>query len=67
MLVLSRRKNETIDCTIDLSEYLAGNEVKTDIPIRIEVLDVKGGQVRIGISAPEAVKIVRSEIARDPR
>lgn len=46
MLVLSRRVNE---------EIIIGND------IRIIVIEVKGGRVRIGIKAPESVTIRRGE------
>ena len=48
MLVLSRRKNETI---------------VIDGQIEIEVLKVKGNMVRLGIKAPQSVKILRGELA----
>ena len=48
MLVLSRRKAESIN-------------IGTDILIRIVRLD--GKRVRIGINAPAGVRITRSEIA----
>jgi carbon storage regulator len=47
MLALSRRINEAI---------IIGNDVE------ITVLEVKGDQVKIGISAPKAVPIYRKEI-----
>ena len=48
MLVLSRKKNESI--------VIDGN-------IRIEVLKVKGNTIRLGISAPQDVKVLRGELA----
>ena len=30
--------------------------------IKITVLDIRGGQVRIGITAPEAIKVHREEV-----
>ncbi len=48
MLVLSRRKEETI--------VIDGN-------IEIEVLTVKGNTVRLGIKAPRSVKVLRGELA----
>ena len=48
MLILSRRIGETI--VIDQN-------------IQIKVLDVKGGQVRIGVEAPRGVAVDRLEIA----
>ncbi len=47
MLALSRKLNESI---------MIGNEVE------ITVLEVKGDQVKIGISAPKSVPIYRKEI-----
>jgi carbon storage regulator len=60
MLVLSRKRNETIIINGD---------------IRIMVVDIRGNQVRLGIEAPDSVRIVRQELcertgtgqARDPR
>jgi carbon storage regulator len=47
MLALSRKTNESI---------MIGNEIE------ITVLEVKGDQVKIGISAPKSVPIYRKEI-----
>jgi len=47
MLVLSRKKNETI---------------VVDNQIEIEVLQIKGNTVRLGIKAPQSVKILRGEL-----
>ena len=47
MLVLSRKAEESM--------YI-GNDIK------ITVLDIRGGQVRIGITAPQEVKIHREEV-----
>jgi carbon storage regulator len=47
MLVLSRKAEESM--------YI-GDDIK------ITVLDIRGGQVRIGITAPQAVKIQREEV-----
>jgi carbon storage regulator CsrA len=48
MLVLSRKKNESIII---------------DGQIKIEVLRVKGNTIRLGISAPKEVKVLRGELA----
>jgi carbon storage regulator len=48
MLVLSRRTKDVI---------LVGDS------IRIQVLDIRGGRVRLGISAPPEVPVHRAEIA----
>ena len=47
MLALSRKINESI---------IVGNDIE------ITVLEVKGDQVKIGISAPKSVPIYRKEI-----
>ena len=47
MLVLSRRKDETI---------MIGDEVE------ITIVDVKGDTVRVGIQAPKSVSVHRKEI-----
>jgi len=47
MLVLSRRKNESV--------VIAGQ-------IRLTVIEVRGHQVRLGIEAPDDIRIARSEL-----
>ena len=47
MLVLSRKRNE---------------QVLVDGQITIEVLQIKGNTVRLGISAPRNVKVMRGEL-----
>ena len=47
MLVLSRKVEESM---------FIGDDIK------ITVLDIRGGQVRIGITAPDDVKIHREEV-----
>jgi carbon storage regulator len=47
MLVLSRRVDESL---------------LIDKDIKITVLDIKGGQVRLGISAPQSIKVHREEV-----
>lgn len=48
MLVLSRKKNESI---------------VIDGKIKIEVLRIKGNTVRLGIKAPDNIKILRGELS----
>jgi carbon storage regulator len=50
MLVLSRRVGERIDVGDDIS---------------VCIVSMKGGVVRVGVEAPEDVKILRSELQRD--
>ena len=47
MLVLSRRLDESL---------------LIDKHIKITVLDIKGGQVRLGITAPQSIKVHREEV-----
>ena len=47
MLVLSRRKDESI---------MIGNNIK------ITVMDVRGGKVRLGVEAPKDVLVHRQEV-----
>jgi len=47
MLVLTRKESETL---------VIGNDIK------LTILSVKGGQVRVGIEAPKSVSIQRSEL-----
>ena len=47
MLVLSRRTDESL---------FIGDDIK------ITILDIRGGQVRIGITAPEFIKVYREEV-----
>lgn len=49
MLVLSRRQNEQI--------------AFPELGITVEVLRTKGGSVRLGISAPQDVRVLRGELA----
>jgi carbon storage regulator len=47
MLVLSRRVDESL---------------LIDKDIKITVLDIKGGQVRLGITAPQSITVHREEV-----
>jgi len=49
MLVLSRKLGE---------EIMIGGQIK------VTVLKVQGGRVRIGIDAPESVRVLRKELRR---
>ena len=50
MLVLTRKKNQSLKLGED---------------IEIQILDVNGEQVRIGISAPSSVRVLRKELYVD--
>ena len=47
MLVLSRKQEQSL---------------LIDTEIKITVLQIKGSQVRLGITAPNSIKVVREEI-----
>jgi carbon storage regulator len=49
MLVLSRRENEQV--------------LFPELGITIKVIKTKGSQVRLGISAPKSIKVLRGELA----
>ena len=49
MLVLSRRENEKV--------------LFPELGITIKVIKTKGNQVRLGISAPQSIKVLRGELA----
>ncbi|MCA9082806.1 MAG: carbon storage regulator [Planctomycetaceae bacterium] len=50
MLVLTRKSGE---------EIIIGEE------IRIRIVEINGGRIRIGIEAPNDVRVLRSEIVSD--
>ncbi|PID78226.1 MAG: carbon storage regulator [Deltaproteobacteria bacterium] len=50
MLVLARQKNEAI---------MIGNDIE------IKIIEIKGGNVRIGISAPSDIPVHRKEIFQE--
>lgn len=52
MLVLTRRRDEAI---------VLRNRLGTEI--RLVVVDVKGGKVRLGIEAPSEIGIAREEVS----
>jgi carbon storage regulator len=52
MLVLTRRKNQSIRIGDDIT---------------ITVLEVKGDQIRLGITAPRDVQVFREELLGDPK
>lgn len=68
MLVLTRRVGEEIVITVPgakltvpfNSERIEGAE--PDIEIRVKLLEIRGDQIRFGVSAPDDVTIDRHEI-----
>ena len=55
MLALTRKKGEIIALKINTGEGR----------IAVKVLDLGGGKVRLGIDAPNSVRILRGEIETD--
>ena len=53
MLVLTRKKNETIILEI-------GDQI-----VEIQVKQIKGNTVRLGLAAPQNIKILRKELKGD--
>ena len=53
MLVLTRTLEEIITL---------GDPRSTDLPIEIQILEIRGDQVRIGVKAPRSVAVHRKEI-----
>jgi len=56
MLILTRRMGETIN---------VGDQ--TTVNLKIRVLDFKNGEVRIGLTAPQEMLLLRGEIDHRPR
>ncbi len=52
MLVLSRREGESV---------VIGNDIV------ITVLEVRGGQIRLGVDAPRSIQVHREEVYREVR
>ena len=51
MLVLTRRMGEAI--------------LIADTQVRITVLSIRGGRIQLGVSAPDAVKVLRAELLHE--
>lgn len=49
MLMVSRKKDESVLLQVG------------DVEINVKVVGYRGGQVRLGISAPQSVRILRAE------
>jgi len=62
MLLLTRRPNESIYIyPEDLPPDMTVAELFADGQIAIEVLGIKGNQVRLGIDAPSSLTILRDD------
>lgn len=60
MLVLSRKKDETI-----LIKTPEGEKIKVTV-VKIEGNNGYNGRVRIGIDAPQKITVLRSELEKNP-
>lgn len=63
MLVITRKLGEQfyifpeeIDENLTVGELFGGNQIV------VEVIDTKGGQIRLGIDAPEKLTILRDDV-----
>ena len=54
MLVVTRKLGETVVAQVG------------DINITVRLLDIKPGRVRIGLEAPDEVKLLRGELLKVP-
>ena len=61
-LVLSRKEGETIHLSIDSDVDLAAALEQLRSGIFIDVTQISGSQVRLGIEAPASVIVLRGEI-----
>ncbi len=59
MLVLSRKKNETIEIDVDECEIVDGK-----VHIEVVVIGLVGNRVRLGVDAPPAARIHRGEVVQ---
>ena len=57
MLVLSRKKGESIKVTIP-----EGTLITEDMEIDLMVVDIRGDKVRLGLEAPQVVRLLREEL-----
>ena len=69
MLILSRRPDEAVNCSIDVEGLRALlNRAESGQPIEFRILVVRSAQgksVRLGLDFPEEVKLVRDD-ANEP-
>jgi len=63
-LVLSRREGESIHLSIDPDADPAAVLEQLQAGIYIDVAQIKSGQVRLSIEAPDAVVVLRGELVK---
>lgn len=68
MLILSRRIGETltIEPAQDLDPDMTVRELFASGPLVVAFMELNGRQARIGIAAPNVLKVVRSELLGVP-
>lgn len=59
MLILTRKENESVVLTIDLD---SSADIPLQAPITIRLFDIRSGQARLSIDAPDNVHVARSEL-----
>lgn len=66
MLVLTRKKDETVRAELDedtLSALLDQvRRTKVSVAIEVSVIKIRGNAVQLGFSAPPSVRLVRGEL-----
>lgn len=65
MLILTRKIGEKIILKRNLPDNLQLDDITQEIQlgdIIIQIIEVKGKQVRVGIDAPKEIKIIREEL-----
>lgn len=66
MLVLSRKRNESIVITISQATVIDQNGERQLVqfvdPIEVMIVEVRGDNVRLGIKAPKPVPVHRREV-----
>jgi carbon storage regulator CsrA len=53
MLIIRRRPGENIS--------IAGDSISVDGEVEIEILEIRGGKVKLGVKAPDSVAVIRGE------
>ena len=62
MLVLSRKKNESVYLTITTDQLYTLALLGKPLKLRVEVVEIDRGKIRLGFAAPKAVQIMRAEL-----
>ena len=62
MLVLSRKKNESVYLTITTDQLYTLALLGKPLKLRVEVVEIDHSKVRLGFDAPKAVQIMRAEL-----